>query len=69
MNGTATAGSGQAISEDGTRVSQTTPEVTLDFDANGNIVQGFGIANYEPTTEQVVNVELFENALRFGAGL
>jgi len=64
-----TVGSGQAVTVESTLDGQTSPQVVREFDANGNIVQGFGVANYEPTSEQVVNIELFENALFFGGSL
>ena len=64
-----TVGSGQAVTVEAILEGQTLPIVSREFDADGNIVQGFGVASYEPTPEQVVNIELFENALLFGNSL
>ena len=64
-----TLGSGQAVTVESILDGQNLTFVNLEFDADGNIVQGFGVANYEPTSEQVVNIELFENALLFGNSL
>lgn len=61
-----TSGAGRAVTTvtkpDGSGLSGR----RLVFDSFGNLVQvGDEIINYEPTSEQVVNIELFENALRY----
>ena len=55
-----TSGSGKAVT------TVTTPGRKLVFDSFGNLVQiGDETLNYESTSEQVVNIVLFENALGY----
>ena len=60
-----TNGSGKAVTTVTTLESPGVSGRQMVFDSFGNLTQvGDETINYEPTTEQVVNIELFENAIR-----
>lgn len=60
------SGSGKGITTVTTLDSPGVQGRTLVFDSFGSLVQvGTETINHEPTSEQVVNIELFENAIRY----
>lgn len=60
-----TTGSGKALTSTTTLVGSAVPGRSLTFDNSGNLIAaGLKTINYEATTEPVVNIELFENAIR-----
>lgn len=61
-----TTGSGKAVSTFTTLVGAGVAAKVLRFDSAGNVIDRAGeTINYETTDEQIVNIELFENAIRY----
>lgn len=60
-----TTGSGRAITSTTTLVNSQLPGRVLTFDTHGNLTMaGAKTINYEAITDPIVNIELFENAIR-----